>query len=105
MKSLVDTSVDSLFGVPESSEAAWATRWLRKAGPVPVSSITVFERASGFRRAIAGREVSDYWEQRYADYKEVIDLREFYEIIPWDADAALLAAQIFEKAPFPPPGL
>lgn len=104
MRLLVDTSVDSRFLVEDSAEALWATRWLRRAGLVPVSSITVFERASGFQRAMTGRESPAYWEQRYADYEEAIAGQEFYEILPWGPDAALLAAQLFEKSPFPPPG-
>lgn len=104
MRLLIDTSVDSGFGVPASAESLWAERWLRRVGPLPVSAVSVFERSYGFRRAMARSHPSDLWRERLAAYEEAVLEGGFYEVLAWDAGAALLAGLLFEKAPFPPPG-
>lgn len=104
MRLLIDTSVDSGFGVPASAESLWAERWLRRIGPLPVSAVTVLERAYGFERAVKASASPASWQERFAAYQEAVTEEGFYEVLCWDARAALLAGRLFEKAPFPPPG-
>ncbi len=84
MRLLIDTSVDSGFGVPASAESLWAERWLHRVGAIPVSAVTVFERSYGFRRVMGRSDSRALWEERWAAYEEAITEGGFYEVLPWD---------------------
>lgn len=101
MRLLIDTSVDSGFAVHGSAEQLWAGRWLRGVGPLPVSSVTVFERGYGFERVMASRGREE-WAQRLEAYSRAVVEDGFYEVLAWDAASALVAASVLARAPFPP---
>ena len=103
MRILVDTSVDSGFGIRASAESFWAERWLLRSGPIPISAATVFERCCGFSQKLAAEASSNHWGSRLARYREAIAEGAIYEIVPWDATGALVAGEVLGRRPLPPP--
>ena len=102
MRILVDTSVDSGFGVSGSAESLWAERWLARAGPIPISAATVFERCHGFSRRIEALSSPGHWITRLSCYRELVAEGAIYEVLPWDATGALVAGELLGRQPFPP---